>query len=162
MFAKHLAIVLGASILSAVSASAQVQPEAYVVAAGGGWSNNFASGALAGGGGGIEILFSPYFGAAGETSLLSTAGGDLLMPISVDGRAHFVNGSATGMWAPFALAGYSRLTFFEAADHAAHFGIGADYRTSAKRAMRLEFRDIVRQTGVTSHYWTVRVGVTFR
>ena len=85
-----------------------------------------------------------------------------MLPVSVDGRLHFRDGRAMRTWAPYVLGGYSRLWSFELTDNALHFGGGVDYRLNEGRAVRLEFRDIRRESDVTSHYWTARVGVTSR
>ena len=165
MLPKYVAIFWGATILAAFGvapASAQVRPEAYVIGGAGKWSNNFTSGTLVGGAGGLEVLLTPHVGAGAEVGALASGSGGLMLAVSVDGRLHFRDGRAMRTWAPYAVGGYSRLWFFERTDNALHFGAGIDYRVSAGRAVRLELRDIRRGSGVTSHYWTARVGVTFR
>ena len=46
-------------------------------------------------------------------------------------------------------------------DNAWNYSGGLDYRLSEGRRLRFELRDIVRQTSVTSHYTTFRVGFIF-
>ena len=157
-----LGLVLLSVIAFASPAFAQRPVEGYVSGGVGSWSNNFNSGALFGGAGGVEGRVAPHVGIGGEVGTFTTIRGDLLLSVGVDGRAHFGSPQASGQWSPYVLAGYSRLTSFEQSDNALQFGVGADYRTGPHRGVRLELRDLVRQSGVTSHYWTVRLGLTFR
>jgi hypothetical protein len=146
----------------AVPAAAHGSADVYVNGAAGTWANNFSSGSLVGGGGGAEWLVAPQVGVAGEVQVLTTLTGGFMAMAGVDSRVHLHSTRVAGEWSPYALAGYARLRFFEAADHALQFGAGVDHALGASRAIRFEVRDLVRQSGVTSHYWTVRVGVAFR
>ena len=115
------------------------------------------------GAGGVEWLLIPHLGIAGEGGLLLSPGGDIAATLGVDARVHFLGTPPPGGWGPYVCAGYSPLRFFELSDQALQFGAGVDYRLSPRRALRVELRDILRTGGsVTSHYWTVRVGVAFR
>jgi hypothetical protein len=154
---------LATSLLVAHPAPAQ-SLEAYVTGGAGGWVHNTGSrGALMVGAGGVEWLPLPHVGIAGEGGLLLSPAGDIAATLGVDGRVHFLGTQSPGGWAPYAFAGYSPLRFFELSDQALQFGAGVDYRLSRRRALRFELRDILRTGGsVTSHYWTARVGVTFR
>ena len=148
----------------ASSAYAQSPVEAYVTGGVGRWvhSNNN-SGSLVVGAAGVEWLPAPYFGVGGEGGVFTSADGGLLFSLGIDARVHFRGAAAPGEWAPYVFAGYSPLAFFEASDHGAQFGGGVDYRLSRRRAIRFEVRDILRESGsIRSHYWTARVGVTFR
>jgi hypothetical protein len=155
--------VLATSLVVANAASAQ-SLEAYVTGGGGGWVHNTGShGSLMVGAGGMEWLPIPHLGLAGEAGVLTSVSGDLAATLGVDARLHFRGTTPPGGWAPYAFAGYSPLRFFALSDQALQFGAGIDYRLSPRRAIRLELRDILRSGGsVTSHYWTARVGLTFR
>ena len=155
-------IVLATVLIVASQASAQ-SFEAYVTGGAGRWVHNTgSSGPLLVGATGVEWLPTPYLGIAGEGGLLTSGSGDLAATLAVDARVHLRGASEPGTWAPYAFAGYSPLRFFEMSDQGLTFGAGIDYRLSPRRALRLEVRDILRQSGsVTSHYWTTRVGLTF-
>jgi hypothetical protein len=158
------AIVLIAIIVVAAPAYAQPPVEAYVTGGLGRWVHSTGnSGSLVVGAGGVEWLPAPYFGIAGEGGVFTSLSGDLLFSVGIDARVHFRGMPEPGKWAPYAFAGYSPLAFFEASDQGAQFGVGVDYRLSRRRAIRFEVRDILRHSvSLTSHYWTARVGVTFR
>jgi hypothetical protein len=145
------------------AASAQ-SLEGYVTGGAGGWVHNTGSrGSLMVGAGGVEWLPAPYLGIGGEGGILMSPSGDLAATLGVDARLHFTGTSRPGGWAPYAFAGYSPLRFFELSDQGLQLGGGIDYRVSPRRALRFELRDILRRGGsVTSHYWTVRAGMTFR
>jgi len=150
--------VLVTFLMAARAASAQ-SLEGYVTGGAGGWVHNTGSrGSLMVGAGGVEWLPAPYLGIGGEGGILMSPSGDLAATLGVDARLHFIGTSRPGGWAP-----YSPLRFFELSDQGLQFGGGIDYRVSPRRALRFELRDILRRGGsVTSHYWTVRVGMTFR
>jgi hypothetical protein len=121
------------------------------------------SGSLMVGAGGVEWLPMPHLGIAGEAGVLTSVSGDLAATLAADARLHVRGTPLPGEWAPYVFAGYSPLRFFEMSDQGLTFGAGIDYRLSRGRALRLELRDILRRSGsVSSHYWTARVGVTFR
>ena len=145
------------------SASAQTF-EAYVFGGAGRWVHNTgSSGPLVVGGGGGEWMPTRHLGIAGDAGLLTSPGGSVGLAVSVDVRLHFRAGSAAGTWAPYVFAGYTPFGLFDRSDQGLQYGTGADYRLSARRALRLEVRDILRESGsVRSHYWTARVGLTFR
>jgi hypothetical protein len=87
----------------------------------------------------------------------------MAVTVAVDARFHFTGPQTPGQWAPYAFVGYSPLRFFELSDQGLTFGGGVDYRLSARRAVRIEVRDIMRSGGsVESHYLTARVGFAFR
>ena len=155
--------VLVTLLLVAGTASAQ-SLEAYVTGGAGGWVHNTGSrGSLMVGAGGAEWLLTSHLGLGGEGGLLTSVSGDVAATLGVDARLHFRGTSPADSWAPYAFAGYSPLHFFEVSDQGLQFGGGIDYRLSPRRALRFELRDILRSSGsVTSHYWTARVGVTFR
>lgn len=158
---KYLTLMSGAVLLSAVPISAQSQVERYSVASAGGWHNRATGGSLFGAGAGVEVRPNAVFGAAIEGGLLIApgGGGGFALPLSFDGRLHLDDGQRIRRWSPFALAGYTFLLFPEGAHNAAHFGVGADYRMTARRAIRVEIRDI-RRGGYVSHYWGARIGMT--
>ena len=152
------------TVLTVASAAYAQSVEGYVTAGAGQWlHSNGNSGSLLAGAGGVEWLPAPYFGVAGEGGVLTSLSGGLVFSVGVDARVHFRGTTAPGQWAPYAFVGYSPLRTFDLSDHGPQFGAGADYRLSRRHALRLEVRDIMRQSGsVTSHYWTARVGVTVR
>lgn len=157
-------VLAAALVLAALTAPARAQHvfEPYVTGGAGRWSNDFTAGALAGAAGGMEWLPAPRVGIGGEAALLGSFGGDLLFTAGADARIHLRQDADVGVLAPYVFAGYSRLTFFEVSGNAVQYGGGVDYRVRPGRAVRLEFRDHVRQSGVTSHYWTIRAGLAFR
>jgi hypothetical protein len=144
-------------------AHAQSPVEAYVAGGLGRWvHSNTNSGTLAVGAAGVEWLAAPYLGIGGEGGVFPSDD-SVMFSLGVDARVHFRGVTGPGEWAPYVLVGYSPLKFFEASDHGAQFGGGVDYRLSRRRAIRFELRDILRESGtIRSHYWTARVGVTFR
>ena len=158
----RLALVT-AFLIGAGSASAQ-SLEGYVAGgAGGWWHDTGTSGELLVGAAGAEWLAARRFGIAGEAGFLTNLGADMAVTVAVDARFHFTGSQAPGQWAPYAFVGYSPLRFFELSDQGLTFGGGADYRLSARRAVRIEVRDIMRSGGsVESHYLTARVGFAFR
>jgi hypothetical protein len=145
------------------AASAQVPFEGYVIGGLGQWVHNTgSSGPLVVGAAGIEWRPLTAVGIAGEGGVFTSSSGGVLFSLGVDARLHF-RGTAAGMWKPYVLAGYSPLNFFGLTDHGVQFGGGADYRLRGGRAIRLEVRDVLRRSAaISSHYWTARVGVTFR
>jgi outer membrane protein with beta-barrel domain len=151
-------------VVVASAAFAQSSVEGYVTGGGGQWvHNNGSRGSLVVGAGGVEWLPAPYFGIAGEAGALTSFSGDLLFSVGADARVHILGTPGPGEWGPYAFAGYSPLKFFELSDHGPQFGAGVDYRLSRGRALRFEVRDILRRSSsVTSHYWTARLGMTFR
>jgi hypothetical protein len=153
-----------ATVLMTASTASSQSLEAFVTGGAGRWVHNTgSSGPLIVGAGGVEWLPTPHLGIAGETGLLTSTSGPVAISVSAEARLHFGNRSATGAWAPYVFAGYSPMRFFELSDHGVQFGAGIDYRLTPGRALRFELRDIVRDGGlVKSHYWTVRVGMTFR
>jgi hypothetical protein len=155
--------ILVTVLMAASTASAQ-SVEAFVTGGAGRWVHNTgSSGPLMVGAGGVEWLPTPHLGIAGETGLLTSTSGPVAISVSAEARLHFGNRSSTGAWAPYVFAGYSPLRFFELSDHGLQYGAGIDYRLTPRRAVRFELRDIVRDGGlVKSHYWTARVGMTFR
>ena len=152
------------TFIALASATSAQSLEGYVTGGAGGWVHDTgSSGSLMVGAGGVEWLPTPSFGIAAEGGLLTSPRGDFAATLGVDARLHFRGTSPPGGWAPYAFAGYSPLRFFELSDQGVQFGGGIDYRLGPRRALRFELRDILRHGGsVTSHYWTVRVGVTFR
>jgi hypothetical protein len=155
------ALVIFTMVASAASAQSL---EGYVTCGTGRWVHSSGnSGSLMVAAGGGEWLPTRHLGIAGEGGMLTSVSGDVAASLGVDARLHFRGASPPGEWAPYAFAGYSPLRFFELSDQGVQFGAGIDYRLSDRRALRLELRDIVRHSGtLTSHYWTARVGVTFR
>jgi len=155
--------VLATFLVISGTASAQ-SLEGYVTGGAGRWVHNTgSSGGLMVGAGGVEWLPLPHFGVAGEAGLLTSSSAYMAILVGADARVHFRDRSSPEAWAPFVLVGYSPLRFFDLTDQGWQFGAGVDYRLSRRRALRFELRDILRHSGsVTSHYWTARVGVTFR
>jgi hypothetical protein len=151
-------------VMVAADAAAQSSFETYVAAGMGRWVHNIGtSGSLIVGAGGVEWLPAPVVGIGVEGGAFTSVRGDLLLSMGVDARVHFRGTPPPGEWAPYALVGYSPLKFFELSDQGAQFGAGVDYRLSPRRALRFEVRDILRRSvSVRSHYWTARVGLTFR
>jgi hypothetical protein len=155
--------VLATMLMIASTAAAQ-SFEGYVTGGAGRWVHNTgSSGSLLSGAGGVEWLPTSHLGIAGEAGVLTSVSGDLAATLGIDARLHFRGSSPAGGWAPYVFAGYSPLRFFELSDQGLQFGAGIDHRLSGRRALRFELRDIARSSGsVRSHYWTARVGVTFR
>ena len=157
---------LGAGLLVLIfaSAAAAQSVEGSVTGGIGRWvHDNGSSGALVSAAGGGEWLVTPALGLAGEGGLLASPRGDLAATLTIDARLHVGGSRPTATWVPYVFAGYSPLRFFEMSDQGLTYGAGVDHRLTPRRALRFELRDIVRRGGsVTSHYWTARVGVTFR
>ena len=153
-----------ATCLLLASGTAAQPIEGYVAGGAGRWVHSTGtSGSLMVGAAGVEWLPTPYLGMAGEVGMLTSRGGDLAATLGVDARLHFRGTAPPGGWAPYAFAGYSPLRLFGLSDQGVQFGAGIDYRLSTRRALRLELRDILRRGGsVTSHYWTMRLGIAFR
>jgi hypothetical protein len=145
-------------------APAQSSLEVYVAGGLGQFVHSSAgSGSLGVGAVGVEWLPIPHLGIAGEGGAFASFSGDLLFSLGTDARVHFLGAPTLGGWAPYAFVGYSPLKFFELTDHGPQFGAGVDYHVGPHRALRFEVRDILRRSAsVNSHYWTARVGVTFR
>lgn len=144
---------------------AVAQPfEGYVTAGAGGWVHSTGGrGPLLSAAAGGEWLATRYVGVGGEGGVLVSPRGGLAATLAVDARLHLLGTTPRGNWAPYLLAGYTPLRLFEASDQGLHVGGGVDYRLSPSRAVRVEVRDILRRGGsVSTHYWTVRVGLTFR
>ena len=155
-------VVLSAVLAMASPAFAQSSVEGYLAGGAGAWSNPSTSGSLFAGVGGVEWRLSPFAGIAAEGGVMTTLRGGLALIVGADGRAHFGDSRTPHHWAPYALGGYSRLAFFEGSDNAVQLGAGADYRLSSRRALRIEIRDLIRSSNVTSHYWTARIGLSFK
>jgi hypothetical protein len=156
--------IVATLLLTASAAAAQSAVEGYVTCGVGQWvHNNRTSGSLLVGAFGVEWLPTPYFGIAGEGGAFTSLSGGLVFSLGADARVHFRGTPAPGQWAPYAFVGYSPLRTFDLSDQGPQFGAGVDYRLSRRRAVRFELREILRRSvSVTSHYWTARVGVTFR
>ena len=153
------------SIVLLGAAQTTAQPfEGYVTTgAGGGVHRTGGRGTLLSAAAGGEWLASRHVGVGGEGGVLVSPRGDLATTLAVDARLHLLGATPRGRWAPYLLAGYTPLRFFEASDQGLHIGGGVDYRLSPGRAIRVEVRDILRRGGsISTHYWTVRVGLTFR
>ena len=151
-------------LLTSTTAAAQTRSQGFALGAVGGWTVGRGSGALLGGAAGAEAMPNRWLGIGGEGALLVPPGSsDLLIAISADGRVRFDDAARTRTAVPFAGAGYTRLQFFDRGFNAWHAAGGIDYRLGERRGIRIEFRDIVRQSfSLTAHHWTVRVGVLFR
>jgi hypothetical protein len=154
--------VLVISLTVATAASAQ-SLEAYVTGGTGGWVHSTGGrGTLMAGAGGVEWLPAQQLGIAGDGGLLISPRGDFALALGVDVRWHPRGTTPQDGWAPYAFVGYSPLRLLEMSDQGLQFGAGLDYRLSPDRALRFEFRDIMRDGGaVSSHYWTMRIGMTF-
>jgi hypothetical protein len=159
-----LARVVTLVVLLPTAAYAQPAMEGYVMGGAGQWMhNNGSRGALLVAAGGVEWRPAAHLGIAGEGGLFTSRDGGFLFSVGADARLHFRPAAAPRTWAPYVFAGYSPLKFFGLTDHGVQFGGGADYRLDENRAIRLELRDILRESGsISTHYWTVRVGMTFR
>jgi hypothetical protein len=154
-------LVISLTVATAVSAQSF---EAYVTGGAGGFVHSTGgSGPLMAGAGGAEWLTTQRLGLAADAGLLIGPHGDLAVTLGLDARLRLRGRTPADGWAPHVFVGYSPLRFFDLSDQGLQFGAGLDYRLSPGRALRFEFRDIMRDGGsVSSHYWTVRVGMTFR
>lgn len=155
--------LLGPCLALASAGSAQ-SLEGYVTGGAGRWVHSTgSSGPLLAAAGGAEWLATRHVGIGGEGGLLLSPSGDVAATLAVDARLHLLGTTPRGRWAPYVCAGYTPLRLFELSDQGAVVGAGLDYRLSARRAVRLEVRDLLRSGGsVRTHYWTVRAGLTFR
>jgi hypothetical protein len=152
-----------ACLLTSGSPAAGQHAERFVVAAAGGWSSPFATSGLLGGAAGGEAVFGSRLGVGGEVGLLVGPDDCGLLNVAADTRLRLSGPRIERRTTPLVLAGYSFLHFFEAAAHAWNLGAGADYRVAARRAIRVEFKDIIRsRRGWGAHYWAARVGLVFR
>jgi hypothetical protein len=140
-------------------AFAQTRGAAYAVGAVGSWSR-FGAGALFGGAAGAEAVIHDLVGVGVEAGLLTSDQGGLMVSISPGASVRL---RTTPGPVPYVTGGYSYLQFFEGSDHAYHFGGGVEFLKTARRALRVEFRDFVRPGRYGSaHYWTIRLGVAVR
>lgn len=112
---------------------------------------------------------SVHFGGGGEGFLRKgiAAGAELgymapwsdfdggLGILSLDGQYHFDRGQKV---VPFVTAGYS-LGFRSSHINLFNYGVGANIWMTAKRGLRLEFRDHVNSS---NHYIDFRIGYAFR
>jgi hypothetical protein len=78
---------------------------------------------------------------------------------SLNGYYHF-RPSKTARFDPFATAGYS-LFFRSGTANLANVGAGVNYWFQDHLAFRLEFRDHIDRGPLTTHYWGVRMGLSF-
>ena len=147
------------TMLLAAPAAAQGL-EGYAAGAFGGWSHRFNSGSLFGGTVGVDIGVAPAVAIEIDGALVGGASGNLLLALSPGAKVRFRRWVPNTV-APFVVGGYSYLHFFEGVSHAFNIGGGVDYPLSESRAVRVEVRDMIRRD-FPSHYFTVRVGVTFR
>jgi hypothetical protein len=89
-------------------------------------------------GGGVDALVYKGLSVGGEFS--RTTGGALTTPFNIfsaNGSYHFLNGSKTSKFDPFATAGYSRLI----GSNVVNFGGGMNYWLSKGFGVRFDFRD---------------------
>ena len=152
-FVLAILVLIPTSVLAQES-----RVEGYVAGAAGRWSNRFTSGSLAGVTGGVDVAVTPFVAAEFDGSLLASGG--LLLGLSPGTKVRFQRWEPQKVM-PFVAGGYSYLQFFEGSRHAFNVGGGVEYAFNDSRALRIEVRDMIRRD-FPSHYFTVRVGVTFR
>ena len=116
-------------------------------------------------GGGAEALFKDAFGVGAEIGYLNwfEEGSDGLGILSVNGSYHFNGGAVSGRWRPFVTGGYTLGFDSEESVNLFNIGGGVDYWMKPKVGLRLEFRDHIWSGGDENiHFWSFRVGITFR
>lgn len=161
---RHHAIALLVLLLLLPTSLRAQSLEGYVTGGLGGWVHDTGGrGTLLAAAGGAEWLAASHLGVAGEGGVLLSPRGDIAATSGIDVRWHLLGTRADRRWAPYAFAGASPLRFLELSDQGWQVGAGVDSRLGPRRAVRIEVRDILRTSGlVSSHYWTLRVGLTFR
>lgn len=147
-------------LVSVALAAAQRSPEGYLVGAAGGWTTGRSGGGLLGAAAGAEFPVASRLDVGGEGGVLGGADGGLLI-LSLSVRGDLVNRTDHRV-TPFVVGGVSGLLSFGGPERALHFGGGIDYRPADRRPLRFEFRDIITRAGRQSHFWSFRVGMTFR
>jgi hypothetical protein len=156
-------ILLGLVALAAAApAEADTRAAVYAVGALGGWTGPFSSGSLFGAAGGAEAVIDERLGLGGELGVVANQG-NALLTFSAGPSLRFRRASSSRV-VPFVAGGYTLLQFFELADHGYHVGAGVDVGGGDRHALRVEFRDVIRPTHLSGpvHYWSVRVGMSFR
>jgi len=147
-------------LVSVMPAAAQRSPEGYLVGAAGGWTTGRSGGGLLGAAAGAEFPVASRLDVGGEASVLGGADGGLLI-LSLSVRGDLVN--RTHLVVPFVVGGFSGLLSSDLSPgRALHIGGGIDYRPADRRPLRFEFRDIITGAGRQCHFWSFRVGMTFR
>jgi hypothetical protein len=154
-----LVAAVAAALFVPASARAQVGIEAHASGGLGGWSSRSSGSALGSGSGGAGVMVAGIAGVEFDVTVLANPG-NAALALSPGGRVRLMR-PAEGRPVPFLTAGYTHLSFFEGEADAFNVGGGLEYPLSRHRMLRFEFRDIVRRDW-PSHFWTVRVGMTFR
>jgi hypothetical protein len=113
-------------------------------------------------GGGVEGRVYRGLGVGGEIGFLGPASSleDSFGIFSANGSYHFANATQSGKLVPFVTGGYS-LFFREGTANAVNFGGGVNYWFKDRLGLRVEVRDHVLPEYRT-HYWGVRLGLSFR
>ena len=156
---RILVIFLLAVVLSA-AAQAQHSHGYLFVAPGGISASGHTAMTIHLGAGGEGILgkgigIGAELGALGPRESFS----DLVGLFSANGYYHFSHSKEKAD--PFLTGGYSVLFRLEHAN-LANFGVGMNYWLVRRLGLKVEFRDHIRTSGETVHYWGIRVGPAFR
>lgn len=155
---RRAAAVLICAAFCSVASRAQSAVLGYVIAgpAGvSGWLGPRNSVHVAGGGEfGFDVL-----GVGGELGYWTSG----LGMASVNGSVSPTKRGSVRKTIPFLTAGYTTGFTFEGSFNAWNLGGGANYWISARRGLRVDFRDHIRpdERG-TVHYWSIRAGLAFR
>lgn len=163
----RLAAVLVLLLLGPVAARSTAQEmvtQGHAVGAVGRYSNDQADGLLAGGAVGVELRVARFIGLGGEVSVLG-GGGDLLYPVSVGGALHFDVGDQPRRLSPFLGGGYTyigALTDDGGSRGGWYVKGGIDFWRSPRKALLVEFIEIVRPGDLHTRYSLGRVGLTFQ
>jgi hypothetical protein len=159
-------IVLGSMLVALLGtagpARAQTGVSGYAVGGLGGVSAFFRTQTpMVSAAGGAEVVTPVGVGAGAEVGLLLATSGGFLRLVSVNGVARLSRGNETAA-VPFLTAGYTNAASAEVGFNAWNIGGGILLRSAQRPGVRIEFRDHVRpDPRGTSHYWTLRAGVSF-
>ena len=158
----HVRRIFVLSLLTVIlSAAAQAQhSHGYLFVAPGGISASGHTAMTVHLGAGGEGVLGKGIGIGAELGALGPreSFSDLVGLFSANGYYHF---SRSGKADPFLTGGYSLLFRFEHAN-LANFGLGMNYWLVRRLGLKVEFRDHIRTSGATTHYWGIRVGPAFR
>lgn len=154
-----LMAAIAAALLVPGRVQAQVGVEAHATGGFGGWSGPYSGSPLVSGSGGAGVMVAGIAGVEFDMAVLANPGNAAFAP-SLNGRVRLLR-TSSGRPTPFVTAGYTHLYFFEGEADAFNVGGGLELPLSRHRMLRFEVRDIVRRDW-PSHFWTFRVGMTFR
>jgi hypothetical protein len=116
-----------------------------------------------GAGAGGELLLGSHFGVGPELAAFVPGEGKVSNGVvgifSTNGYFHI---GRDKRFDPFATVGYS-LVFRDFTTNGGNFGVGMNYWFHQNLGLLVEGRDHVAPVrGTTTHYWEIRIGLTFR